>query len=53
MCRDKVRGLATLNGGLELLLVRAASDGTRKMVFRLTSGPGAGGQVGWRLGIGG
>jgi hypothetical protein len=43
--RAKAAPLATLDGGLELASVAAAADGTRKLVFRLTSGPGAGGQV--------
>lgn len=43
--REKVRSLATLDGGLEIISMHAASDGTRKLVFRLTTGPGAGGQV--------
>ena len=43
--RDKVRPLATLDGGLEVVSMHIASDGTRKIVFRLTSGPGVGGQV--------
>ena len=35
-----------MEGGLELVSLRKASDGTTKMVFRLKHGPGAGGQVG-------
>ena len=40
-----MRGLATLDGGLELSSVHTAGDGTRKLIFRLTQGPGEGGQV--------
>lgn len=43
--RDKVRDIATLDGGLEVLSVRIAADGTRKLVFKLTAGPGSGGQI--------
>lgn len=43
--REKFRTLATLDGGLEIVNVARAADGTRKIVFRLTAGPGAGGQV--------
>lgn len=43
--RAKVAPLATLDGGLELLSEHRAADGTRKLVFKLTAGPGAGGQV--------
>ena len=44
--REKMKDIATIEGGLELLSLRKASDGTTKMVFRLKHGPGAGGQVG-------
>lgn len=40
-CRD----LATVDGGLELQQVARAKDGTRKLVFKLTCGEGAGGTV--------
>lgn len=43
--RDKVCDIATLDGGLELVNMHIASDGTRKLVLRLTAGPGAGGEV--------
>lgn len=43
--RDKFRELATLDGGLEPITMRTASDGTRKIVFCLTAGPAKGGQV--------
>jgi hypothetical protein len=39
------RGLASVDGGLELQQVARAADGTRKLVFRLTCGEGAGGSV--------
>lgn len=42
---DKVRGLATVDGGLLLQSIYTAADGTRKMVFKLANGPAAGGQV--------
>lgn len=35
----------TLDGGLQLQQVVRAKDGTRKLVFKLTTGEGAGGQV--------
>lgn len=38
-------GLATLDGGLQLQSIHAASDGTRKLVFKVVDGPAAGGQV--------
>ena len=37
--------LATLDGGLALQEMRTAADGTRKLVFKLTHGPAAGGQA--------
>ncbi|MEW5297772.1 MAG: hypothetical protein WDW36_000956 [Sanguina aurantia] len=37
--------LVTLDGGLKLQQVVRARDGTRKLVFKLTTGEGAGGQV--------
>jgi len=43
--RDKVEPLATVDGGLELADVHEASDGTRKLVFRVSEGPAAGGKV--------
>ena len=43
--RDKLRNLATLDGGLEVVSVHSAADTTRKIIFRLTAGPAAGGQV--------
>ena len=43
--REKLRPLATLDAGLDLQSVTTAADGTRKLVFRLRSGPAAGGQV--------
>lgn len=39
---DKVRGLASFDGGLRLKSVVAARDGTRKLVFELTEGEGKG-----------
>jgi hypothetical protein len=39
------RDLATVDGGLELQQVARAKDGTRKLVFKLTCGEGAGGTV--------
>jgi hypothetical protein len=50
LCRAKVAGLATVDGGLVLQSIHAAADGTRKMVFKLANGPAAGGQVGQRVG---
>ena len=35
-CREKVRGIATLDGGLRLEATHLATDGTRKLMFRLT-----------------
>lgn len=43
--RAKIRDIATIDGGLQVQKMYAAADGTRKLVFSLTSGPGAGGQV--------
>ncbi|KAL4549249.1 hypothetical protein Ndes2526B_g04280 [Nannochloris sp. 'desiccata'] len=43
--RNKVRDIATLDGGLEVVSMHVASDGTRKIIFKLTAGSGAGGQV--------
>ncbi|KAK9804264.1 hypothetical protein WJX72_003906 [[Myrmecia] bisecta] len=43
--RETANELATVDGGLELLYVQKAGDGTRKMVFKLTSGEGAGSTV--------
>jgi 23S rRNA (adenine2503-C2)-methyltransferase len=43
--RNKVRDIATLDGGLEIVSMHVAFDGTRKIVFKLTAGSGAGGQV--------
>ena len=43
--RDKIRNIATIDGGLEPIDMRRASDGTRKVVFKLTAGPSAGGQI--------
>jgi len=40
---SKVEQLASVDGGLLLEQVAAAQDGTKKLVFRLTEGPGAGG----------
>lgn len=43
--REKLAPLATLDAGLELQSLHAAADGTLKLVFKLRSGPAAGGQV--------
>lgn len=43
--RDKVRNISTFHGGLEIQDLFQASDGTRKLVFRSTVGPTAGGLV--------
>ena len=50
---DRVAPLASAHGGLELQAVHRAADGTRKLVFRVTCGPGAGGQVGGWMGAAG
>lgn len=39
---DKAQGLASVDGGLLLEQVVAAQDGTKKLVFKLTEGAGAG-----------
>lgn len=43
--REKVRDIATLDGGIQIVSMHVASDGTRKIIFKLTAGPGVGGQV--------
>lgn len=43
--REAVRGRGTPDGGLELLEAHDASDGTTKLVFRVTAGEAAGGRV--------
>ena len=43
--RNKVKDIATLDGGLEIVSMHRASDGTRKIIFKLTAGSGSGGQV--------
>jgi len=43
--RKKFNDIATLDGGLELQEEYLASDGTRKLVFRVHSGPAAGGKI--------
>lgn len=37
---EKIRGIATFDGGLALASVARAKDGTRKLVFKLTAGEG-------------
>lgn len=39
---DKAQALASVDGGLLLEQVVAAQDGTKKLVFKLTEGAGAG-----------
>jgi hypothetical protein len=39
---DKMRPLASVDGGLALSNVARAADGTRKLVFKLTEGDGKG-----------
>eukprot|EP00877_Chromochloris_zofingiensis_P015210 jgi/Chrzof1/9943/Cz04g21170.t1 len=41
----KAGGVASVSGGLDLVQVARARDGTRKMVFKLTEGEGKGGTV--------
>ena len=36
LSRSKVRDVATLEGGLELVDIQTATDGTRKLLFKLT-----------------
>mmetsp|Transcript_18048 Transcript_18048/g.45696 ORF Transcript_18048/g.45696 Transcript_18048/m.45696 type:complete len:488 (+) Transcript_18048:91-1554(+) len=43
--RDKVEAVATVDAGLRLDNVHAASDGTRKLTFEVLRGPAAGGTV--------
>lgn len=43
--RDAVRSELSLDGGLALEKVHTAADGTRKLVFRLISGPAPGATV--------
>ena len=45
LCRDAVRSTASVDGGLALERVHTAADGTRKLVFRLISGPAVGATV--------
>lgn len=48
---DKAEALASVDGGLLLEQVVGAQDGTKKLVFRLTEGAGAG-EEGVRGGVG-
>jgi len=43
--RDKLEANATVDGGLQLLDVHTASDGTRKLIFKVTKGPAEGGTI--------
>lgn len=43
----KAGGVASVSGGLDLVQVARARDGTRKMVFKLTEGEGKGKEVGY------
>ncbi len=46
---EKIRGVATMDGGMQLASVAAARDGTRKCVFKLTDGGGKGAR--WTEGV--
>lgn len=48
---EKIRPLASMDGGLRLEGVARARDGTRKLVFRLTEGEGRGGWLGGSRGL--
>ncbi len=43
--RDKFDAVATIDGGLRLCDEHTAADGTVKLVFELTAGPGKGGKI--------
>lgn len=43
--RDKFNSVATMDGGIVLEEQHTASDGTRKLVFKVSSGPAQGGKI--------
>lgn len=42
---ERFNGIATIDGGIELVGIHSASDGTRKLIFKLTVGKAAGSEV--------
>lgn len=43
--REKFDAVATVDGGLQMCDEHTAADGTVKLVFELTTGPGKGGKI--------
>lgn len=43
--REKVEAVATVDAGLQLEHVHSASDGTKKLIFKVLQGPAAGGTI--------